>query len=247
MGLYQRLADRLRRELGVAVSPADAGAGGAASRRAARRGRAGDDHGLDCAPRGVLRPLPDSLAARRFRTAFVGRARQLAWLHRLWGDVVGGERRPAPLAGEPGIGKTRLLAQFAASVCDLGRRDLRPRRRGCPDLLPVRSVQAIRAAVRSGSHHRTPTPSRGSSPTSPMAHANLYEAHPRPLPGCACSRQPVTCSISRPAERPLVLALDDLHWGGRADSEAARAPGTPTAAGAGAAALRLPADRAQSG
>ena len=117
IALYERLAERLRRELGVAVSPQ--------TRALADRVRSGQlDHAVApaetpaSAPRvhGAAPPLPPALLARRLATEFVGRADVLARLQALWAEVVAGEQRLAVVAGEPGIGKTRLLAEFAATV-----------------------------------------------------------------------------------------------------------------------------------
>lgn len=212
MGLYQRLADRLRRELGVAVSPQ--------TRALAERLRAGQ---LDevapatttvslRAARGVAPPLPDSLAARRFRTAFVGRARQLAWLHRLWGDVVGGERRLALLAGEPGIGKTRLLAQFAVSVCDLGAAVIYGRADEDALISYQPFVQAIRAAVAWGVAPQDPDALAGIVPD--LAHGSRQPSPSTPEAASRLRMFEAACDVFdiAAAERPLVLALDDLHW-----------------------------------
>src|SRR5215470_7755155 len=45
---------------------------------------------------------------------FVGRARELAVLHEALEQSVAGHGRTVLLAGEPGIGKTRLTAELAA-------------------------------------------------------------------------------------------------------------------------------------
>src|SRR5437660_4652411 len=94
IALYERLAERLRRELGVAVSPQ--------TRALADRVRGGQlDHVVAPAetPASVSRaraaapPLPHALLARRLGTGFVGRADALARLQALWGKVVAGEQR----------------------------------------------------------------------------------------------------------------------------------------------------------
>ncbi|HEV3362974.1 MAG TPA: AAA family ATPase, partial [Acidimicrobiia bacterium] len=51
---------------------------------------------------------------------FVGRDDQLERLRQLWKEAVAGERRVAFLAGEPGVGKTRLAAELAHSVYEDG-------------------------------------------------------------------------------------------------------------------------------
>ena len=61
-------------------------------------------------------PLPAPLAAATARHAFVGREEALGALHEAWDAAVGDERRLVLLAGEPGIGKSRLAAEFARTV-----------------------------------------------------------------------------------------------------------------------------------
>ncbi|MDQ3946011.1 MAG: AAA family ATPase, partial [Actinomycetota bacterium] len=51
---------------------------------------------------------------------FVGRDGELERLGQLWKEAVAGERRVALLAGEPGVGKTRLAAELAGQVHEEG-------------------------------------------------------------------------------------------------------------------------------
>ena len=60
-------------------------------------------------------PLPSKLAAAE-RTDFVGRTEQLAHLHGALQRALAGERQLALVTGEAGIGKTRLLAEFARAA-----------------------------------------------------------------------------------------------------------------------------------
>ena len=60
-------------------------------------------------------PLPPSVGAGE-RAAFVGRQGERAQLRRYWERAQAGERQFVLLAGEPGIGKTRLAAEFAAAA-----------------------------------------------------------------------------------------------------------------------------------
>ena len=50
----------------------------------------------------------------------VGRLEQAEKLDAAWADAISGQARLVLLAGEPGIGKTRLVARFAAKVHDSG-------------------------------------------------------------------------------------------------------------------------------
>ena len=78
---------------------------------------------VDWAPEDTEFALPEVLAATA-AGPFVGRAAELAWLEGLWAEVdaAGGtaRRRVALLAGDPGIGKTRLAASLAGGVFDRG-------------------------------------------------------------------------------------------------------------------------------
>jgi len=60
-------------------------------------------------------PLPPLLAGRE-RSTFVGRERELAHLRQHWASVRAGQRELVLLTGEPGIGKTRLAAEFALAA-----------------------------------------------------------------------------------------------------------------------------------
>jgi DNA-binding SARP family transcriptional activator/tetratricopeptide (TPR) repeat protein len=61
-------------------------------------------------------PLPAALAAATARTPFVGRADDLAELKRAWDAALCDDRRLVLLAGEPGIGKSRLAAELARAA-----------------------------------------------------------------------------------------------------------------------------------
>ena len=60
-------------------------------------------------------PLP-SLVASAGPTPFVGRRAALGELDAAWADACSGRRRLVLLAGEPGVGKTRIAAEFAGRV-----------------------------------------------------------------------------------------------------------------------------------
>ena len=86
-----------------------------------------------------LKGLPDTVAAVRVEweplatsaipmpnlltdvgRIFVGREPELERLAQLWKEAAAGERRVAFVAGEPGVGKTRLAAELAARAHDEG-------------------------------------------------------------------------------------------------------------------------------
>ncbi len=95
MRTYRGLAERLRRELGVAPS--------AKTRELVERLRAGTPaHPIP----GVLPPIPGAPAA------LLGRERELAELEVTWAAVCAGSGAAAVLRGEAGIGKTRLANEL---------------------------------------------------------------------------------------------------------------------------------------
>src|SRR5687767_6720840 len=65
-------------------------------------------------------PVPLPILLTDVGRVFVGREPELARLGQLAKEVAAGERRIAFLAGEPGVGKTRLAAELAAQVHDDG-------------------------------------------------------------------------------------------------------------------------------
>jgi DNA-binding SARP family transcriptional activator len=90
--------------------------------------------------------LPVPLSPRE-RSAFVGRGRELDALREAWRQAHAGERRLVLVAGEPGIGKTRLTRQFSTEASE-GAAVLRA---GCQEdaLLPYEPfVEALRHHAR---------------------------------------------------------------------------------------------------
>jgi DNA-binding SARP family transcriptional activator/tetratricopeptide (TPR) repeat protein len=114
LAVYNRFADRLRRELAVAPSAATRGL--AASLRAADPAATPDRY----QERGQPPPLPRRLQPARWARPFVGRADALARLSSAWASAQAGGPAFAIIVGEPGIGKSRLAAQFAAEVLASG-------------------------------------------------------------------------------------------------------------------------------
>ncbi len=111
--LYRTLADRLRRELGVAPSPA--------TQQLIRDLRSDDSDGATPHHDGIdasrsLRP------ARRETPPLLGREQELATLEGVWSDVVHGRGALASIRGPAGIGKSRLAAALLARAEATGAR-----------------------------------------------------------------------------------------------------------------------------
>ena len=64
-------------------------------------------------------PLPARIESSR-RTPLVGRRVELEILERLWPEVEQGRRQVLFIGGEPGVGKTRLVAEAAGALFDIG-------------------------------------------------------------------------------------------------------------------------------
>ncbi len=174
LGLYERFAERLRRELGIAPSSP------IRLLTTELRGTALPDLPPP--------PLPTRIVAGRARGPLLGRDAELAKLHGAWARSGGQRRHLALVSGEPGIGKTRLVAEFAADIAELGATVLYGRAEE-EALVPYQPfVEALREPLRQGLELP--------STTSPL---RLFEAVGDTLDTVAPSR-------------PLLLVLDDLHW-----------------------------------
>ena len=143
-------------------------------------------------------------------------------------DRAEGAARPAALVvlGEPGIGKTRLLAELAAarrraraaSCCPAAPPSSSPTcRSGCSW---TRSTSTWRGSIRAGwSRSRTTCApsSRGCSPRCPSSPAR---ASRRSRTSATARIAPcASCSSALAATKPLVLVLDDVHWADSASIE----------------------------
>jgi DNA-binding SARP family transcriptional activator len=192
---YGRLAERLRTELRVAPSAQtralldrlrEEEPGDASSSRAGAR----DDGPL---------PLPAVLSRTR-RSSFIGRAPELERLSAAYDAALRGERRLVVLAGEPGIGKTRLLREFSRTAHERGATVLYGR---CLEE-PLAPYGPFVAALRPFAA-QLPGQLTGSAPAGAPAEGarwRLFEA--------------VDALVTEIARRgPLLMGLDDLHWADR--------------------------------
>jgi DNA-binding CsgD family transcriptional regulator len=127
-------------------------------------------------------------------TGLVGRGRELALLRRRFADAVGGRGRVLLVAGEPGIGKSALVAVFAAEVAG----------RGVPVLVG-------RAVVDEGAPELWPW--RRMFDAGGFAFPEVRTADPDPAAGRFQVIDRVVRSIGRAAQRDgMLVVLEDLHW-----------------------------------
>jgi class 3 adenylate cyclase/tetratricopeptide (TPR) repeat protein len=164
---------------------------------------------------------PRSVSARL--TPFVERDAERARLRRLVGDTLAGDGRLALVAGEPGIGKTRLVIEIAEEAQARGMRVLTGHcveMSGAPPYLPY--VEMIEQAV---SNPRSPLALREAlgdvAPEIARIAPTLRRVFPDILPPvelpAELARRYVWNSLSEFIGRagqsqPLLLVLEDLHW-----------------------------------
>jgi class 3 adenylate cyclase len=152
---------------------------------------------------------------------FVGRGRELERLEQLWKEGAAGELRVAFLAGEPGVGKTRLAAELAREVHEEGATALAGR---CDEDMGV-PYQPFVEALR---HFLDFTPD-GDLPQRlgryggeltrlvPELTARLPELPPPLCSDPETERYRLFDGVAAwlaalSSDRPLLLVLDDLHW-----------------------------------
>jgi class 3 adenylate cyclase/tetratricopeptide (TPR) repeat protein len=152
----------------------------------------------------------------------VGRVAQLDQLTRRWGEARDGRGGVAVLVGEPGIGKTRLAAEFCRGAYDEGASVLLGR---CYEesLVPYQPfVEALRHYVSNtppdelrlavGPHRATLTrliPELAGSAGEAVAGSRAAATEPEQF-----LMFDAVASLLRAVadEHPLILVIDDLHW-----------------------------------
>ena len=164
-------------------------------------------------PRLDLATTPEPPAQQVVAGAFVGRDQELAELLAGLDDAAAGHGRVFLLAGEPGIGKSRLSEELTARAAARGAQVLVGRcweAGGAPAYWPW--VQSLRAYLR-----RDENAARFAAPELvqllPELRDALGDAPPSESEGARFRLfDSVAAFLKRAAdERPLVLVLDDLH------------------------------------
>ena len=219
---YEGLRVLLREELGAAPA---AELQALHQRLLAGEGDAAAPSGAAAAPAAAPRrvALPSVLAPRG-HSAFVGRGGELEALAASWEQARAGRRRLALVAGEPGIGKTRLMSELAL----LAQRDGTVLYAGCQEEALV-SYQPFVEALRHYARNAEVDWSRVALGAGAGELALMVPELAAALPSeaAAPAADPETrryllfeavstllTAVSQGA--PLLLVLDDLHWADRA-------------------------------
>jgi DNA-binding SARP family transcriptional activator/tetratricopeptide (TPR) repeat protein len=153
---------------------------------------------------------------------FVSRAREYGALTAAWTAASNGDGRSLLVAGEAGIGKTRLIAEFAAFADSNGARVLR----GGTTPFELMPYQPFSEALRNA------LPILRETPIEPLWLAvlatlvpQLHVAFPNLRGLIALDAEPERTRLfeafevavgALAARRPMVLILEDLHWAGSA-------------------------------
>lgn len=165
-------------------------------------------------------PLPPLLIAGQ-QFAFAGRQCELDAMLGLWRQAQDGTRRVALIAGEPGIGKTRLAAETAALAHASGATVLYGR---CDDELGVPFQPFVEAleffiahSPHAGLRERLGRHAGELVRLAPELAATIADLPPPLQSDAETERYRLFDAVAAwlgaaSAERPLALVLDDLHW-----------------------------------
>jgi class 3 adenylate cyclase len=161
--------------------------------------------------------LPELLVDRR-RPIFAGRQKESEILHGAYATVRTGATRLVLLAGEPGIGKTRIASELAQHVIDDGGVVLAGR---CDELVGVPYqpfVEALRWLVAQPDSTKGLGKRAGEIVRLVPELANIVLDLPPPLQSTPEAERLALFDAVREwiaettQERPMLLVLDDLHW-----------------------------------
>lgn len=157
------------------------------------------------------------------RNIFVGRERELAELKSAFDDAISGNGRLFMIAGEPGIGKTRMAQELGSHAETLGAQVLWGRCYEEQGMLPFWPwVQAIRSYVRERDPDQLRSEMGSGAADIAEVVSDVKERLPdlQPAPHLESPEQArfrlfdsITTFLKAASQKqPIVLVLDDLHW-----------------------------------
>jgi class 3 adenylate cyclase/tetratricopeptide (TPR) repeat protein len=161
------------------------------------------------------------------RVAFVGRDTERAWLSAALDSALGGQGQLVLLAGQAGIGKTRIAEELCADARAREARVVWGRcheGEGAPAYWPWRQVLRAYAASRPPAAALASEVGEAASEFAQLA-PELAGAQARPMPAAALDPEMARFRLfdavssvlrSAAADTGLVVVLDDLHWADRA-------------------------------
>jgi DNA-binding CsgD family transcriptional regulator len=151
---------------------------------------------------------------------FVGRNRELAVLEQVWAEAVAGARQVVFVGGDPGGGKSRLLAEVATMLHKRGAAVLLGsciEEFGPPYQPLVQPLDALVPDLRSGELPLAGASGQDATPLSDQL-ATLSGHRPTRAGAAQHRRRLYDAAVdafrAAAAQRPLVLVLEDLHWAG---------------------------------
>jgi DNA-binding NarL/FixJ family response regulator len=157
------------------------------------------------------------MSGRISSPAFVGRAEELLALEAAWGRAATDEPRVVLVGGEAGVGKPRLVTEFAAGCLQGGGRVLRggcvPLGGGALPYAPV--VEALRALVDDVGEDTVRGLIGPAWPEVARLVPSLGQLEPAPPGAAAQSRlfELLLGLLRRLAEQaPVLVVVEDLHW-----------------------------------
>lgn len=163
-------------------------------------------------------PLPTWLLPRR-SVPFIGRTEELAQLSRLWTETREGTRHIVLVGGDPGVGKTRMVTEFAQRAHDGGAGVLYGRADEEATLTYQPFIEALRhwALNASAAELQRDVGSNAAVLASLVPEIAVRLPSPAPTVGGEIVRDrlfdAVTGTLAAIASRrPTLLVIDDLQW-----------------------------------